>query len=493
MLEQLRLGVLTRRVSLVIATLLVCAPAADAAKVAPVGTLSAPAAGLATGPDGSLWHTTSGRTPRVGRTTIAGVTRERALDAEAEPGAIALGPDRAMWFLDARGTVERVTAFGALDTVAALDGRPTSLAVGADRNVWVTVAGKAKQRAIARVTPAGAVTTFTAGLSGEPADIAPGWDGALWFTEPAVGRIGRVTTAGVITEFPAPAGPLALVPGVDGAIWFTARNAVGRIDLAGRVRTVSVQQPVDIALGADRALWFTTKHGVGRIGAGGTVTTHATPGLHPGAIALGGDGAMWFSDVRQPVLGRIALAGGALAVARPVLGRTFAAKAKGGRVRVKVPKASGFRPLTTGASLPVGSLVDARHGRVQVRSATDAAGHVQTATFYGGRFVVRQARKRGGLTRIVLRGRLHCGTAATISRHRGRRHRRRIWAADGGGAFATIGLDSVTTVRGTKWLTEDRCSGTLTRVKHGTVVVRERATGRRIVLHAGERHLARRR
>jgi streptogramin lyase len=38
----------------------------------------------------------------------------------------------------------------------------------------------------------------------EPIGIAPGPDGALWFTEPLVNKIGRITTAGAITEFPLP-------------------------------------------------------------------------------------------------------------------------------------------------------------------------------------------------------------------------------------------------------------------------------------------------
>jgi hypothetical protein len=358
----------------------------------------------------------------------------------------------------------------------------------------VTVGGKAKQRAIARVTPAGAVTTFTTGLTGAPGDIAPGWDGALWFTEPGANRIGRITTSGVITEFPAPAGPIALTPALDGAIWFTARNLIGRIDLTGGVRTLRVNQPGDIALGTDGALWFTTNKGIGRITTLGALTSYPTPGRRPGALALGWDGAMWFTDAKRPVLGRIALAGAApAAVSPPVLGRKVVVKAKQGRVRVKTPGAPAFRPLTTDTRVPVGSVVDARRGRVRLRSATDAAGHVQTGTFSGGRFKVRQAATPGGLTKIVLRGRIDCRarTAASISRRR--RHRRRLWAVDAGGAFATIGLDSITTVRGTRWLTEDRCSGTLTRVVRGTVVVRERATGRRFVLHAGDRHLARHR
>src|SRR5439155_25862858 len=43
-------------------------------------------------------------------------------------------------------------------------------------------------------------------LIGQPnsglTEIAAGPDGNLWFTEPAPNRIGRITPAGVVTEFP---------------------------------------------------------------------------------------------------------------------------------------------------------------------------------------------------------------------------------------------------------------------------------------------------
>jgi streptogramin lyase len=38
----------------------------------------------------------------------------------------------------------------------------------------------------------------------EPEGIATGPDGALWFTEAGTNKIGRITAAGVITEFPVP-------------------------------------------------------------------------------------------------------------------------------------------------------------------------------------------------------------------------------------------------------------------------------------------------
>ena len=59
----------------------------------------------------------------------------------------------------------------------------------------------------------------------------------MWFTEPNGGRIGRITTAGVVTEFTAgitPGSfPFNIVAGPDGNMWFTeyaaAGNRIGRI------------------------------------------------------------------------------------------------------------------------------------------------------------------------------------------------------------------------------------------------------------------------
>jgi hypothetical protein len=70
-----------------------------------------------------------------------------------------------------------------------------------------------------------------------PAGIVAGPDGALWFTDPGNSKIGRATTAGIITEFPTP-NSNALVNGItagaDGNLWFTERQfspAIGRVSL----------------------------------------------------------------------------------------------------------------------------------------------------------------------------------------------------------------------------------------------------------------------
>ena len=52
----------------------------------------------------------------------------------------------------------------------------------------------------------------------------PGPDGNLWFTEFDNNKIGRITTAGVITEFLIPTadcGAYGITPGPDGHLWFT--------------------------------------------------------------------------------------------------------------------------------------------------------------------------------------------------------------------------------------------------------------------------------
>jgi hypothetical protein len=67
---------------------------------------------------------------------------------------------------------------------------------------------------------------------------------------------------------------------------------------------------------------------------------------------------------------------------------------------------------------------------------------------------------------------------------------RRVWGR-GRGRYRTRGRYSSGVVRGTTWLTEDRCDGTLTRVVTGTVVVRDFGLRRTVVVRAGEQYLAR--
>src|SRR5215813_7846050 len=84
--------------------------------------------------------------------------------------------------------------------------------------LWAT--GSVAGRALALT-----FTEFQLLTSSGPTDIIKGPDGAMWFTEATANKIGRITTDGVITEFPIPTGgsePFSITAGPDGALWFTA-------------------------------------------------------------------------------------------------------------------------------------------------------------------------------------------------------------------------------------------------------------------------------
>jgi hypothetical protein len=174
----------------------------------------------------------------------------------------------------------------------------------------------------------------------------------------------------------------------------------------------------------------------------------------------------------------------------PKLGHSVVVAPDDGELFVRRPGRSSFVPLAYGTELPVGTEVDAAKGSIALTSALPS-GKVQSGTFGGGRFVIRQG--RGGYVDLYLRGRA-CG------RHNSKRpvasaarkpSGRRLWGRDHGGRFRTHGRNSHATVRGTRWIVSDTCAGTLTRVTSGSVVVRDLVRKKSVVLDAGERYLAR--
>src|SRR5262249_9152408 len=138
-----------------------------------------------------------------------------------------------------------------------------------------------------------------------------------------------------------------------------------------------------------------------------------------------------------------------------------------------------FVPLTEARQIPTGSFLDTKRGTVSLSSATGAGAKTQSGEFTAGIFQVLQSRKRRekGLTELRLKG-------ASSNRCRARRsgpasaaklpHRLiRQLKANAKGRFRTRGRHSAATVRGTIWITADRCDGTLTTVKRGKVAVRD--------------------
>jgi hypothetical protein len=167
----------------------------------------------------------------------------------------------------------------------------------------------------------------------------------------------------------------------------------------------------------------------------------------------------------------------------PERGETIVTRPVSGKVLIRVPGSTQFVELKSIDDIPLGATIDTRAGRVQIRFETEP-GKVQTGLFYGGIFLVRQVGK-------VLDLKLTEPLAACSRKGKAaaaKAKKRRLWG-DGKGSFRTSGKYSAATVRGTRWLVEDSCAGTLTRVTAGVVAVRDR--GLTVLVRAGRSYLAR--
>ncbi len=179
----------------------------------------------------------------------------------------------------------------------------------------------------------------------------------------------------------------------------------------------------------------------------------------------------------------------------PSYHRTVVVRPTTGTVKVKLKGSHTYVPLSTAGAIPLGASIDARRGHVRLTAARTKSGRIQSATFYDGVFKVSQ---RGAFTELTLAGPpISCSSTAKAAsaptrRHTKRKHRtRKLWGS-GSGSFRTRGHYSAATVRGTKWLVQDSCAGTLTRVVRGVVSVRDRVHHRTVIVRAGHRYLARR-
>ncbi len=203
-----------------------------------------------------------------------------ALGSSFWPEQFTSAADGSLWIANmAAGAIERLSPQGEITShPLPRAGAPTSVALAPDGSVWTTelltgtigelgADGAVSEHALAGAAPGGFGNA-------EPYSIALGPDGALWFTEQALGRIGRISTAGVLQEFAIPdsAGvaqgeygspaPRFIVAGPDGALWFTdgGDESIGRITTAGQVSeypigTATPSSPQGI-VSTGGELWF---------------------------------------------------------------------------------------------------------------------------------------------------------------------------------------------------------------------------------------------
>jgi virginiamycin B lyase len=303
-----------------VATMAVLARPAVAAPLVtefPIPTAAAVPQDIVQGPDGKLWFAESGA-DKVGRIDPANPTVVEEFptkDKDGGPFGITVGPDGNIWFTERDdkeigmmppgnpAAVQEFAVGGVIDN-------PQGIAPGLDGNLWVVSAGNEK---VVRVSTAGVKveeipipgfggrfiapgpgnTMWVAGFGGKVGriagtggavtafdvtsawDIVQGPDGNMWFTAPNT-HVGRITPAGVVTEFPTPTAasdPFGIALGPDGAIWFAQAlgNNIGRATTApvfneiGGLTTAS--RPEYITTGPGDTMWFTEKDGnrVGRI------------------------------------------------------------------------------------------------------------------------------------------------------------------------------------------------------------------------------------
>ena len=197
------------------------------------------------------------------------------------------------------------------------------ITAGPDGNLWFIMCVRGT---IGRITPAGVMTEFTLAASySAPVDITAGPDGNLWFADEAQWAVGRLTPDGAVTRFPVPVvqgcfpSLRAITAGPDGNLWLAHRCSSGilRITPFGKVTEFSlypdtaIGSPDGITSGPDGNLWFTAAATIGRITPCGVITGFALPAdwyQWPDNIIAGPDGQLWFVGGADWI-GRMSLTG----------------------------------------------------------------------------------------------------------------------------------------------------------------------------------------
>jgi streptogramin lyase len=278
--------------------------------------------GIAAGPDGNLWFTEE-QGNRIGRITPSGEFLEFPIPTlNSGPQAITAGPDGALWFTEATaGKIGRITTSGSVIEfpLASSAAEPVGIAPGPDGNLWFTE--RSFGGAIGRISPSGDITDFPLGSEPRrPSGIAAGPDGNLWFNEEQGSRVGEITPGGKVTEYPLPAFSNpggGITAGPDGNVWFSESQGIGRITSSGGLTLFPAgsggfSRFAGITAGPDGNLWFTdaTGNAIGRITPSGAVTSFTIPrsfpeSVSPAAITAGPGGYLWFTESAGNMIGRL--------------------------------------------------------------------------------------------------------------------------------------------------------------------------------------------
>jgi hypothetical protein len=173
----------------------------------------------------------------------------------------------------------------------------------------------------------------------------------------------------------------------------------------------------------------------------------------------------------------------------PVAGKTVNVAPVSGKVTIRRPGSTRYVTLTEGTQIPVGTSIDTRAGRIKI-TADQGKGKTASADFFDGLFKLTQTKTSKPVTTLSLTEKLTCPRGKRASVAAKKKKTRKLWG-DGSGSFRTRGQYSAATVRGTKWLTQDSCTSTLTRVSKGVVTVQDLVKHKTVIVRAGKRYTAR--
>lgn len=244
-----------------------------------------------------LWFTDEGK--YLGELLYAGTSSSELLLANtpAIRSMTASGDD--FWFVAWNvNQVGRMTQAGVVDLfdLPTPYAYPQSIATGADGNVWLTEHDQNKIAMVNVLTEA--ITEYpTLTADARPGEIVLGSDGKMWFTT-EVGKVGRISPAGVVTEFVVPNGfsPTSITLGPDGNIWITA-NRVYSITPDGVFtdRNIGSIVATSISNGPDSKLYFRSSNNAYRIGVDGSLQNLGVLDIGEHRI-VGPDGLLWYAQ-----------------------------------------------------------------------------------------------------------------------------------------------------------------------------------------------------
>jgi streptogramin lyase len=269
---------------------------------------------LTLGPDGALWFTNG---QKLGRIDGSGTFSETPLSTKIVPPRFqTLGPDGDLW-ATSKHEVDRITGSGEVTRFPLPEAGP--IAAASDGALWLTTWARERSfgRAyVIRLRPSGGIARFrlpgpARGREAAPASIVAGPDGDLWFTDPSLGRFGRFTPDGHLTEFHNRLRPEILAPDDAGGLWFVGEKGVGTIDPSGKVREIRVDNGYELGVGGgtdavtgpEGDLWFiAAATQVMRMTPSGQLNALRLPGPPTAShISQGPGGSIWVSTREETI------------------------------------------------------------------------------------------------------------------------------------------------------------------------------------------------